>query len=1295
MTAARRINGILDLATLRKALNEVMKRHEVLRATFPERNGVPVQVIEPSPKSIPVRYEDLRDLNRNERLRKADELGESEAHRVFDLEHGPVFRAAVASIDDEYHVLYLSMPHIVCDGWSIGILLSEVATAYWAFVGGGASPLSDLPLQYSDYVEWQRGFLQGQELERLLSYWIKQLEGTNTLLPLPLDRPRPYRQGHRGEGIDFAFSTALSTQIRNFSRAQRVTPFVVLLGLFGLLLGRYSGETRIPIGSPIANRNWPELESLIGLFVNMLVLIVDCGGDPTLRQFIARVHDMLLGAHAHQDMPFERLVEEVNPQRSPSHSPLFQVTFVLHNTPLASEFKLISGGAMFDLAVYVWDEPSGIRGTFSYNSDIFARTTIDRFVENYVALVERSLEQPDLPLSQISCVSATERSLLERWSGRTTECERKATVADLFERCVEEHGDAVALSWRGGELTYSAVNERANAIAHRLHDRGVQAGALVGICAERSAEAVIAILGILKSGAAYVPLDPTYPRERIHFMVRDTRASVVLTQVGLGDRCPRDVDVLMLEEADLRATTAGNPARRTIGDDLAYVMYTSGSTGEPKGVRVRHRSVIRLVRQTDYASLGPHEVFLQYAPISFDASTFELWGALLNGGRLAIAPPGLLTLAELGSVVREQRVTTMWLTAGLFHQVVDAGLEDYKSVRQLLTGGDVVSPSHAKKALETLEDCTLINGYGPTENTTFTCCHSMRSPQEVRAPVPIGKPINNTRVYILDDSRELLPLGAIGTLYAGGDGVAAGYHDRSRLTAERFVADPFSDDPEAMLYQTGDRVRWLQDGTIEFLGRNDDQVKVRGFRIELAEIEAAMRAIPGVGEAAVITHEDSQKEKSLVAYFSPSNERRVPSVERMRSHLEGKLPQYMLPNQFIHIERIPINANGKVDRKALPSPRLVRSTGPIRPLTRLEVQLMAIWEQVLDVTGVGVDESFFDLGGNSLMAVRMFSQLRRAVGRELPISALFAAPTIGRLAALVEADGWAAATKSLVAVQPMGTKRPLFLVPGVGGNVLIFARLANLLGRDQPLYGLQSRGLDGEESPLMTIEEIAKAYVQEIRRVQPRGPYLLGGACMGGVVAFEMAQQMIASGEKVAHLALIETWSPTSLRPRRYRLLGLLHPFVFVFDGVVRHLRAMTRLPPRGWIAYLREKAGIIKEMVQERDVYRGDRGLYYNDLVSAANYRAMSNYVPRTYDGRMDVYLASKRPIDAARDTRMKWTTLAAEGYSIHRIDATDSGQLFVDPHIGELARHLRSAIGDHTSIDSASSQQEPGVEW
>ena len=1287
ITVSRRDHGCIDPEILQGSLLEVVKRHEILRTTFPDRSGKPVQVVGLA-EDVPLRVEDLKHLDGIESEDLLRRLTEEEAHQRFDLARGPLLRARLIMLPGNDHVVILSMPHIICDGWSVGVLMMDISRVYEAFSKGDPSPLPELPIQYGDYAQWQRQWLQGDRLDWLVSYWTQQLKDCPEVLQLPTDHQRPAIRSNRGSGQAFTLSKDLSESARVLSREERVTPFITFLGIYGLLLSRYCGEEDILIGSPIANRNRLELEPLIGLFVNTLVLRADCSGNPTGRQFLSRLHKMLLEAQAHQDIPFEKVVDVLKPERSTAYNPLFQVTFVLHNTPLSSEFTYTSGGSMFDLTLYMWDEPTGFRGAFEYNTDIFEKATNDRFVANFQTLVQAFVDHPDRPVSSLPFVAEDEKArVLVEWNRTETEYPREESIADLFEEQAKLRPDAVAVVSDNKELTYWELNQWANELTRRLEEHGVRSGELVGLCIDRSAELVVALIAILKVGGVYVPLDPAYPKQRLAFMIEDTGVRILLTQDWLVGQIPQvGVKIVCIsdEAAGARRESYPDPIRDSGPDSLAYIMYTSGSTGRPKGVCIRQSSVVRLVRNTNYINLTPDEVFLLFAPISFDASTFEIWGSLLNGGRLVIAPPGVLSVAELGRLIRSNGVTTLWLTAGLFHQVVDSGLDDFLSVRQLLAGGDILSPDRVRKTLATLSSCVVINGYGPTENTTFTCCYRITDPEQVGTSVPIGKPISNTTVYVLDSLAQPLPIGAVGELYIGGDGLATGYLNRSQLTAEKFIPNPFSTAPAARLYKTGDLVRYRSDGNLEFLGRLDNQVKVRGFRIELGEIEVVLQQHPSVRDAVVVAREDTPGDRRLVAYVVPVAEDAA-EVNGFREYLKQHLPEYMVPSAVVVVDKFPLTPNGKVDRDALPPPNyasLVASQTSTRQMSPLELQIAAIWQQVLDVRSIGLTDNFFDLGGHSLLAVRLFGELERALGKRLPLATLFQAPTIEKLATVLSTKISDLPSKLLVPIQPNGRNIPLFLVPGLGGNPLTFNTLGRLLGPDQPLYAFQSRGLDGMEQPFRRIEDIARRYVREMCNVRDKGPYLLGGACMGGAIAFEMAQQLVESGEQVDMLALIETWPPASLRLRHYKLGLFLHPASFVIKAVARHLTALGRLDPRQWFAYLRGKLGIMKEILEKRDVYRGERSIYYQDAVSAANYEAMANYNPHEYAGHIHLFLASERYIDSAHDPRMDWARLAKGEYSVQLIDATDSGSIFIEPHVHKFSEQLTCVLNQVSKL-------------
>jgi amino acid adenylation domain-containing protein len=1030
MPTALRLTGRLNTDALEWSINEIIRRHESLRTTFRLIDNQPMQVIaEQLTFKIPV--VDLQTLPAEEREAKVMRLATEEVRRLFDLEVGPLVRARLFRLNAEEWVLIFTMHHIISDGWSMGVLVNEMGALYKSYIQNQPSLLAELPVQYADFAEWQREWLTKGNLERQLQYWKQQLGGELPVLELPADRVRPPRQSFRGAVQGFTLSEELSAAIKDLGRQEGATLFMTLLAAFQSLLHRYTNQTDILVGTAIANRNRAEIESLIGFFVNTLVLRTGFDGRPTFRELLRRVRDLTLEAYAHQDLPFERVVEELQPARDLSRNPIFQVTFALQNAPMqdlelpgltlrTQEFESLT--TRFDLECHIWDVAGGLQGFLFYNTDLFEEATVERLIEHYRNFLEEIVANPDQRVPEIQFLTEDERrKLLLEWNGTQHPITRDICAHSLFEEQAAKTPDAPAVEFAGEQLTYAELNKRANRLAHHLRGQGVGPETLVGIVVERSPEMVIGLLAILKAGGAYLPLDREYPLERLVFMIQDAGLSLLLMPQHLlasplaqqAANLSLTVNVLDADWPRVQEESEENLSNETTADNLAYVIYTSGSTGTPKGVAVPHRAVIRLVRETDYLRFEADEVFLQLAPVTFDASTFELWGSLLNGARLVIMPPQMPSLAELGRALRHYGVTTLWLTAGLFHLMVDERLEDLTGVRQLLAGGDVLSPAHVQRYLATADNGVLINGYGPTENTTFSCTHRMKAGWQLAgSSVPIGRPITNTQVYVLDQRQEPAPIGVAGELYLGGAGLAREYLRRPELTAEKLIPHPYSAEAGARLYRTGDQVRWLADGTLEFLGRIDQQVKVRGFRIELGEIEATLAEQREIKEAVVVAREDSAGEKRLVAYVVPRVEvqsldhERAQLISRLRAHLEKRLPEYMIPAFFVFLDSLPLTPNGKVDRRALPAPDEACSQQGadfVAPSTPVEELLSRLWAELLGVESVGMHDDFFLLGGHSLLATRLISRVRESFGVELPVRSLFETPTVRDLAGHVEA----------------------------------------------------------------------------------------------------------------------------------------------------------------------------------------------------------------------------------------------------------------------------------------------------
>nr|ASV46952.1 hypothetical protein [uncultured bacterium] len=1026
----------LDVGALRRTLDEIVRRHEVLRTTFAVRGGEPVQVVA-GPAGLPLRVVDVSRLPAAERLTEAERLLSEEARRPIDLERGPVVRATLVRMGPADHLLGVALHHIACDGWWGSIFFAEFSALYEAFAAGRPSPLAELPVQYADYAVWQRRTFGDAALAPQLAYWKRQLAGVEPLR-LATDRPRRAQPSYRGERCDVALPRPLVAALRSLSAAEGATLFMTLLAAFQALLHRYTGQDDVAVGTPVANRARPEVQSLVGFFVNTLVLRGDCSGDPTFRELLGRVRRAALGAYAAQDVPFERVVEEVQPRREPGRNPLFDVSFQLFtNGPLdpgdagdaapGGGARAASPGAVevvnvdlatskWDLRVDLTDGPDGITGFAESAADLFDRATVERLVGHYGVLLRGVAEDPDRRLSELPLLGGDERRrLLVEWNATARPYPRDRSVHALFAEVAAARPDAPAVLAGGRATTYRELDERSDRLARYLARAGVRPGALVGVNAERSADAVVSVLAVLKAGAAYLPLDPAYPAERLRFLAADADARVVVGPDGrldaLGGDGVRVVD--LSREGGAAAAEAAGPLGVPAGPlSPAYAMHTSGSTGAPKGVVVPHRAVVRLARGGVIAA-GPGDVVLHAAPLGFDASTLELWGALLNGAAVAVHPAGVPALGDLARTVRAARVTHAWLTAPLFHGMVEHHLESLGRLRHLLAGGDVLAPAAVRRARAALPRCRLTNGYGPTENTTFTCTYDVPDdPDAVGASVPIGRPVAGTRVYVLDGRGAPVPVGVPGELYAGGDGVALGYLRRPELDAERFVPDPFAEpapdgpapgEPPPRLYRTGDVVRWRADGVLEFLGRTDRQVKVRGFRVEPEEVEAALGAHPDVREAACLAREEAGGERRLVAYASVRPGAACGPAE-LRRHLEGRLPGHLVPSAVVVLDALPVGPNGKVDRGRLAAvdPGPPRAPGAAQPpRAGTERRVARLWQEVLEVEQVGAHDNLFDLGGHSLTVIRLHERIRAEFGVELPIVELFRHPTVRALAGAV------------------------------------------------------------------------------------------------------------------------------------------------------------------------------------------------------------------------------------------------------------------------------------------------------
>ena len=1156
------ITGALNIAALEASLNQIVKRHEVLRTSFITVEGKPQQIIEPY-AAIDIPLINLRQYSEAEAKTQARKIIYTFKKETFDLTSAPLIKAKLLCLSQNEHWLFINIHHIAFDGWSQNIFNRELSALYSAYCNNRPLSLAPLTTQYADFARWQRQYLEQDQAKQQLNYWRNQLAGDLPRLKLPTDYPRPQTISYKGTREIFSLNSQLTARLKQLSQKQHSTLFMTFLTAFQVLLHRYTSQTDIIIGTPMAERNQPETADLIGFFINTLVLRSQINPESSFTHLLKQVKETALSAYENKDIPFDKLVEELAPQRDSRYTPLFHVCFVMQGISKGLELenleitplKFKSETAKFDLSLSIRETTTGIDGAIVYSTDLFKSTTIKRMVNNFQTLLEAIVAQPDKAINQLPLLTQLEKQqILVNWNNTQTDYPQKA-INELFEIQVTKTPNAVALIYEEQQLTYQQLNRKANHLARYLQNIDTKSRDTVGIFLERSVESIIALLAILKIGGVYLPLDITYPQERIDFMLSESKIQVVITNAYLSANLQNYSGERVYIDKDWTKITRqlnSNLDIKVQPDDLAYIMYTSGSTGKPKGVCVKHRGVVRLVKNTNYASLDSQQVFLQLAPMSFDAATLEIWGSLLNGAKLILYPERTITLEKLEQVIHQHQITILWLTAALFNLIVDENITALQPVKQLLTGGDVLSVSHVQKALSTLDNCQLTNCYGPTENTTFTSYYRINQLDSNAISIPIGKPIANTQVYILDKHLQPVPVGIVGELYIAGDGLAQGYWNRPQLNQERFINNPFVKNNSSLLYKTGDLVRYRDDSNIEFIGRIDNQVKIRGYRIELAEIETALTKHPQIKNAVVLAKETASGDKNLVAYIISKEQN--PISQELRQFLGNKLPNYMIPANYLFLKQFPLSPNGKVQRTALLKSQCHNSAAieHTSPRNEIEIKLAQIWQELLDIPSINVTDDFFALGGNSLLSIALIAAVEKVFQQKIPVSTFFGLSTIEQLANAIallqtttnpstfipnsdalyqltekEYSMLLASTvpekrvlsdRSLITLEKPGNpqvRTPLFFVYLLGD-------LAQHLPSDLPVYKL-NLATTVIERPETYIKALATHYVQEIRKIQPQGKYYIGGYCVGGHVALEIARQLKAQKQEVANLILVET----------------------------------------------------------------------------------------------------------------------------------------------------------------------------
>nr|VFJ75374.1 MAG: amino acid adenylation domain-containing protein [Candidatus Kentron sp. FW] len=1330
MPAALRLEGSLDIHALQASLQWMVERHESLRTVFPDTEGeANVSILPLSAFEFPLH--DLRHLPPAEQ--QLQQRIDEHAARPFDLARGPLFRAEILQLAKEngqteggqaddgqtIHVLLINMHHIISDGWSMGVFVREWREAYVAFTEGEPPVLAPLPIQYTDYAAWQRQWLQGEALEQQSDYWRGTLEGSPALLELPTDYPRPAQLNYRGSHYSQTLSADITTALNELSQKQGVTLFMTLLAAFDVLLSRYSGQDDICVGSPIANRTHTHTENLIGFFVNTLVLRTRLNREQGFRALLEQVRQTCLGAYAHQDIPFETLVEQINPTRSLSHSPLFQVMLVLQNnaqaemewpgltmTGLEQDYPI----AKFDLTLNMVEQDGQLYCNWEYATSLFREETIRRMGEHFDVLLRAIVAEPETPIAQLPLLTEAERRrILVEWNATGAPYPQDKCVHELFQEQAAKTPDAVAVVFGEEEVSYGELNARANRLAHRLRKLGVGPEVLVGILNERSVEMVVGLLAILKAGGAYVPLDPEYPVERLAFMVGDADIKVLLCHEATRERVPEcaahilDMDA---ESGAIAEESSENPAQAVGPDNPVYVIYTSGSTGKPKGNQILHQGFVNLLAWYIHAfECNSKDRILVISSPSFDLTQKNFFAPLITGAELYFPNYDFYDPERVLQTINQYKITWINCTPSMLYPVLEiAESEEFRglsSLRYAVLGGEPIAVRKLYAWLERALQSSpytmtrVVNSYGPTECTDVCAFHVVEDiGQYIDREIPIGRPITNTQLYILNPHKHPVPIGVPGELYIGGAGVSRGYLNRPDLTSDKFISNPFSndtigDDTGARLYRTGDLCRWLPDSTIEYLGRIDTQVKIRGFRIECGEVENALLSHPGVREA-VVDARGEGAEKQLVAWVgwgaseaNPNEGVSIPDAvgvrsspqptDALRTHLRGMLPDWMVPTRFVFLDTLPLTPSGKIDRRALQDPDddgFVPTHEYTAPRNPTEAMLCGIFAEILNLPRIGIHDDFFDLGGHSLLAIRVLSSIRKEFQLEIPLRALFAHPTPKGLAEVIRArNEWKPSIFLPLKSGDLGA--PLFCIHPGGGGAFCYQELADSLGDGRPVYGIQAVGFEGETEPLTDIEAMAAHYVAEITALWPKGPYNLYGWSSGGLVAFEMALQLDALGKEVALLAMIDTVGPDHMdRTEPLKTELELLAYMLVDDGVSVNLDEFGKLEPDEQLRYYLEEMKKMGETFFEdiEDIRRFLRLLYLND-------KAMREYRPRVYPGRILYFSARDPHAPHARDCERAWVDLAQEGIEIIKVPGSHF-TMHESPHIQVIAKRLQLAL-------------------
>lgn len=1305
-----RITGKLSPSLLEKSINILIERHEALRTIFVEVNGAPFQKILPElivPLEI-IHIEKEMDGEQDELIRKHS-LEHSKYK--FDIRRGPLCHFRLLVTGQQEHIFLMNFHHLVCDALSVGIFMEELVTVYQSYIDQKPVDLPPVLFTYSDYCLSEKEWLLGDEYKQQLHFWKKELAGIPDILKLPIDNHRPKIQTYNGSEFHFSIGQELKEKLGVISQKNGTGLFIPLLTAFGTLLSRYSLQDDFVIGVPVAKRNQFELESLIGVLINSLPIRFNFTEGTTFTEAIRMTKDKFYSAFENQDVPFERLVEELKVKRNMSSPPVFQALFN-YLTVYKKEiqlpgilFRMMDGEretAQLDLTLTIHDHKNSLDCNFEYNTDLFSKTTIARLAGHYLSFLQQIPTREDLPARAISFLTPEESDLmLRKWNQNRAEYPFDKCIHQQFEEQVRKSPESVALVFENEQLTYSELNARANKLAHYLAGRGAREDSIVAICLERSVDLLVSVLAVAKTGATYLPLDPIFPKARLGLILDDAQPVLFITQYSLREQMPENkAELLYIDERDRYTNEPvddlhfGNPQK------AAYIIYTSGSTGKPKGVLVKHNSTLNCVNSiTKKMRVTSQDTLLAVTTVAFDVAEMDFYLPLLNGGKLVLANQETMHDIELLKSKIESSGATLFLaTPVTFKMLILSSWKGKKDLR-ILSGGEALSRELAGKLLERCGE--VWNGYAPTETTIYSLVkHVLPEDTTGEGYMELGRPLDNTILYVLNSKQVPVPVGIPGELYIGGEGVSNGYINLPEMTKERFIQDPFGPDPSVKLYKSGDLVQYLPDGTVAFLNRIDFQVKIRGFRIELGEIESVLSQVKGIKENVVIVREDAGGEKMLVAYYVLENKSEV-SYKELRQYLKERLPDYMIPSAFIPMEKFPLTSTLKVDRNALPDPDLSsarESTGYVGPKTQTEQKLARIWTAILNQKKIGIHDDFFEIGGHSMLAVALMVKIEKELNIRLPLASLFDRSTIHLLAELIDQNSDSIEWRSLVPIRPAGMKKPLFLVHGLGLNVLLYTTIVNYLDPEQPVYGLQAKGLNGMDEPLTTIESIAAYYISEIQSIDKEGPYALAGFSLGGRIAFEMARQLDEMGKKVSFLGILDATAESSvadqpfLKRSRYRIK-------YAYNYILWNIASFFREPnetkfsviTRRWNGLVKRVRGIdIKVDDKDGHISKGKKSELpkYLRKVHRVNRTANLRYVVRSYNGTVHLFKAQNQTFYIPEPDNYGWDKVVKKGVLVHEIPGEHSNT-FAPPNDKYFAEILQKSL-DESRMDDEGRRAE-----